>query len=86
MTTVYFVRHAQPDLSNHDDMTRALTPKGLADSRLVTAFLADKGVSELYSSPLRRAVQTMEDFAAHSGLTVVTVDDFRERQVAQGWI
>lgn len=86
MTTVYFVRHALPDLSNHDDMTRALTSKGLEDSRLVTAFLADKSVTALYSSPFRRAVQTVEAFAAHLGLTIMTVDGFRERQAAQGWI
>ena len=28
MTTVYFVRHAQPDLSVHDDLTRPLTERG----------------------------------------------------------
>ena len=29
MTTVYFVRHAQPNYENHDDMLRELTAKGL---------------------------------------------------------
>lgn len=33
MTTVYFVRHAQPDLSVHDDLTRPLTEKGLQDRK-----------------------------------------------------
>ena len=27
MTTVYFVRHAQPNYENHDDLTRELTEK-----------------------------------------------------------
>lgn len=31
MTTVYFVRHAEPDLSNHNDLSRQLSKKGLAD-------------------------------------------------------
>ena len=28
MTTVYFVRHAEPNLMNHDDLTRELSAKG----------------------------------------------------------
>lgn len=28
MTNVYFVRHAQPNYENHDDLTRELTEKG----------------------------------------------------------
>ena len=29
MTTVYFVRHAEPNYDNHDDMSRELSKKGL---------------------------------------------------------
>ena len=35
MTTVYFVRHAQPDLSVHDDLTRPLTENLLKEKRLL---------------------------------------------------
>ena len=28
MTTIYFVRHAEPNYMNHDDMLRELTKKG----------------------------------------------------------
>ena len=45
MTNVYFVRHAQPNYENHDDLTRELTEKGLQDRKLVTEFLRDKEVS-----------------------------------------
>ena len=39
MTTVYFVRHAQPNYENHDDLTRELTEKGLQDRmKIVEAF------------------------------------------------
>lgn len=41
MTTVYFVRHAQPNYENHDDMSRELSAKGLLDRALVTEFLSD---------------------------------------------
>lgn len=45
MTNVYFVRHAQPNYENHDDLPRELTEKGLQDRKLVTEFLRDKEVS-----------------------------------------
>lgn len=45
MTNVYFVRHAQPNYENHDDLTRELTEKRLQDRKLVTEFLRDKEVS-----------------------------------------
>lgn len=35
MTTVYFVRHAEPNYNNHDDELRELTEKGLEDRKLV---------------------------------------------------
>ena len=33
MTSVYFVRHAQPDISWEDDRTRPLTPTGYKTGR-----------------------------------------------------
>lgn len=86
MTVIYFVRHAEPDYSNHDDMNRPLTEKGLADRRLVTNFLADKDISAVLSSPYKRAVDTVKQFADSKGLPVVTVEDFRERRVDSVWI
>lgn len=86
MTTVYFVRHAQPDYSNHDDALRPLTPKGQADTALVTAYLEDKDIAAVFSSPYQRAVDTVRPFALQSGLQVQLVDDFRERRVDSCWI
>ncbi len=81
LTVVYFVRHAEPDLSNHDDASRGLTEKGLADRGLVTGFLADKNISAVLSSPYKRAVDTVKELADLRGLPVIAVDDFRERKV-----
>ena len=58
MTTIYFVRHAKPDYQNHNDRLRELTEKGLEDSRSVTAFLSDKKIDLIFSSPYRRAIDT----------------------------
>lgn len=86
MTEIYFVRHAQPNCCNHDDMSRELTEKGLSDRRLVTEFLADKNISAVLSSPFKRAVDTVKELADIKKLPVITVDDFRERKIDNIWI
>lgn len=86
MTNIYFVRHAEPNYSNHDDLTRELSPKGLRDRELVTVFLRDKHVDVVLSSPYKRAVDTVADFAYLHDLTISTVDDFRERKIDSAWI
>ncbi len=86
MTTIYFVRHAEPNFDNHDDMTRELSEKGLVDRTLVTEYLADKNIHVVLSSPFKRAVDTVRYFADSTGLDVITVDDFRERRVDSCWI
>lgn len=86
MTRVYFVRHAQPNYDNHDDMTRELSEKGLADTALVTRFLSDKGISAVLSSPYKRAVDTVKGFADSAGLEVEIIPDFRERGIDNVWI
>ncbi len=84
-TTVYFVRHAEPEFTG-DDRTRMLTPKGLRDRSLVTEFLADKNVTAAVSSPYKRAYDTIAEFAEKNGLTIQTVEDLRERRIADVWI
>ncbi|MBO5208378.1 MAG: histidine phosphatase family protein [Lachnospiraceae bacterium] len=86
MTTVYFVRHAEPNYKNHDDMTRELTEKGLNDRKLVTEFLSDKAVDIVLSSPYKRAVDTVRDFAETKGFEVEIIEDFRERKIDSEWI
>ena len=80
MTTVYFVRHAQSDASVQDPFLRPLTEQGLRDRRLVTEFLSGREVAALFSSPYKRAVDTLADFAEKRGLPVQTVEDFREHE------
>lgn len=86
MTSVYFVRHAEPNYNNHDDMLRELTEKGLQDRRLVTAFLADKQIDKVLSSPYLRSVDTVKDFADRHGFEIEIVEDFRERKIDNCWI
>ncbi|MBO4409064.1 MAG: histidine phosphatase family protein [Clostridiales bacterium] len=86
MTRVFFVRHAEPNYDNHDDMLRELSPKGLADRSKVTDFLSSKDIDVVLSSPFKRAVDTVKDFADSKGLSIEIVDDFRERRVDSVWI
>ncbi len=86
MTYVYFIRHAEPNYSNHDDESRELTAKGLEDRKLVSEYLSDKKIDAVLSSPYKRAVDTVEHFAEINNLPVKTIYDFRERKVGNGWI
>lgn len=79
MTKVFFVRHAEPNYDNHDDRSRELSPRGMEDRKKVTPFLADKNIDIVISSPFKRAVDTVQDFADKNGLPVEIVEDFRER-------
>jgi len=80
MTTVYFIRHAESDISVRDGRIRPLTEKGLADRKLVTEFLQDKNIDAVLSSPFKRAVDTVADFAEKNGFKIEIVEAFRERK------
>ena len=86
MTELYFVRHAEPDYENHDDMSRPLTEKGMRDRLLAADFLSDKDISAVYSSPFKRAVDTVQPLADRLNLPVLTDADFRERKVDSVWV
>lgn len=84
MTTVYFIRHAEADNSNRDGRLRPLTEKGLAERKLVTEFLQDKSIDGVLSSPFKRAVDTVADFAEKNGFKIELVEDFREQRSSKG--
>ena len=80
MTTVYFIRHSESDATVRDGRIRPLTEKGLADRKLVTAFLQDEKIDAVLSSPFKRAVDTVADFADKNNLVIELVEDFREQK------
>jgi 2,3-bisphosphoglycerate-dependent phosphoglycerate mutase len=84
-TYVYFVRHAEPDISIKDDLIRPLSKKGAADARKVTKALSDKKITAVYSSPYKRAVDTVRDFAESNGFDIIQINDFRERSNGE-WV
>lgn len=86
MTIVYFVRHAEPNYDNHDDLKRELTPKGKEDSKLVTKFMLKKPIDVILSSPYKRAVDTLSDLSLSTNLPIITIEDFKERKIDSIWI
>lgn len=84
MTTIYFVRHAQPDFTWDEDRTRPLTAAGRADSEKVYEALADIRLDYAVSSPYIRSVDTILRCAEGHRLNIHTDERFRERQSGRG--
>lgn len=78
MTKVYFIRHAQSDYSVRNSRVRPLTEKGRNDCRLVMDFLNDKNIGAVFSSPYKRAIDTLADFAKKSNFEIQIIEAFRE--------
>jgi probable phosphoglycerate mutase len=55
-----------------------LSEDGLAQARLLAAYLATERIDALYASPLKRAHQTAEPLAAHHGLEIRTAPGVAE--------
>ena len=72
MTTVYFVRNAQPDEKWQENITRPLTEAGIADSNLVTEFFQDIPLDAVFSSPFKIIIETVGGAAIAHNLTVIT--------------
>ena len=81
---MFFVRHAESDVSVREDRSRPLTAKGLADSARLAEWFRNVAIDHIYSSPYLRSWQTLSDLAALKGLDIQPDEDFRERQNC-GW-
>ena len=86
MNRIYFVRHAKPDFSVKEDLIRPLTEDGINDSKKVKDFLKDKNISKIYSSPYKRAIDTVKELSDFLHLDIEVVEDFRERKISSEWI
>ena len=86
ITNIYFVRHAEPDYSVHDDSIRPLSDKGKNDTLKVATYLNDKNIEVVLSSPYKRAIDTIKPFIYTNKMNIELVEDFRERKVDNCWI
>lgn len=85
-TNIYFVRHAEPDYSVHEDAIRPLTEKGKRDAEGIIDVLKDRNIEVALSSPYLRSVDTIKPFADSQVLKIQFIEDFRERRVESVWI
>lgn len=86
MTTVQFIRHAEPNYHDHDDLSRELSTKSLQDSQLIRQFFKDRHIDAIFSSPYKRAIDTIKSTAIDHQLDIQEIDDFSERKINRVWI
>lgn len=84
-----FVRHGESEGNRAGAFTghsaSPLTARGRAQAEAVARALAEDGVSALYASDLRRAVDTAAPLAALAGLELITRRGLRERDMGE-WV
>jgi len=86
MNTIYLVRHGEnPANLTFEFASRkvdySLNAKGREQARQTAEYLLEKGIDEIFASPLKRAQETAQIIAARLGLPVTTVEQFREIEV-----
>lgn len=79
MTRLFLVRHAHADWVPEE--SRPLSSRGRRDALRVADALAHAGVAAIYSSPARRALETVEPLARRLRLAPVLIADLREREM-----
>ena len=78
-TTIYLVRHAHADW--HRDDARPLSASGLEAAQAVATLLEGFPITAVYSSDMRRSVETVTPLADRLGLRPRLVPDLREREL-----
>ena len=80
MTSIYLIRHSQPDHYWEDDGTRPLTDEGLEDSKKVTEFLRNIKIDCYISSPYLRSRDTIKESTLEKSIEIIMDERFRERE------
>ena len=70
---IVFVRHGEPDYE-HD----CLTKTGKVQADLAAKRLKSEGITEIWASPLGRAMETAQAASNELGLPIKTLDFMRE--------
>jgi len=80
ITTLYFVRHAESNRSVREGRIRPLTEKGLVDAEKLISNFENIPIDIIYSSPFKRAIDTITLLAGNRNLEIHAVEDLRERR------
>jgi 2,3-bisphosphoglycerate-dependent phosphoglycerate mutase len=84
-TDIYLVRHAHSNYSR-DELGRGVSEKGKSDLELVTELLFEENINVFFSSPYRRAIETIEGAAKALRLDINIEEKFKERILSQAYI
>ncbi len=79
MTRVFLIRHAHSEWT--PDEARSLSKQGNAAAQQIAVRLAGEPIAAIYSSPSRRAVDTVAPLAEELHLPIIMVENLREREV-----
>lgn len=85
MSKVYFIRHSIRDISYKHDESAPLTEDGVRLAQGLIEMFKDKEIAGIFSSPYKRALDTVTPIAENKGLKIEVVDNFYERTVGE-WI
>lgn len=82
MNKIYLVRHCEPCSRDYDNTMRNLSEDGYKNAEKTSDFLINEKVDMIFSSPYKRALETIEPFSKKSSIGIVEVNDFRERKIS----
>lgn len=83
MNTLYFVRHGENRANitkefSHTKVDYPLTEKGVLQAQQTAEHFQERHIDEVFSSPLKRALETAEIIATMKGLPVAIIEKLRE--------
>ena len=85
MIELIFIRHSKIEYT-HDDRTRKLSEEGKELVEIVNKVMKNIHIDYIYSSPYRRAIDTIKDVASIRNLEILIDEDLRERKVSDHFI
>lgn len=85
ITNIFLVKHAHSIYSS-DELNRPLSEEGINESKKVLDLLIDENITNIISSPYKRAIQTVEKVGDYFKINIIINDKFRERSISNGYV
>ena len=77
-TKVYVLRHCTASANHQTNRERPLSKLGQGQARSLVPILSQLDIAAVYTSPFRRAVETVAPFCENAGLIAMERDDLAE--------
>ena len=80
MKTIFLIRHGKASLDG-TDRERGLTNEGIEHAKQISDILlkVEPKIQKIFTSPLRRAILTIEPFSQATNLEIKIVEDLHEK-------